>query len=111
AYIIKGRVEISVDGHRVGESRAGSYVGELTFLDARPATATTKVVEPTTCLIFSAPRLYDLIRRKPEIQTAVVTSFSNDTREKLLLRDKTHIDLMTKNDHPARTAKVAELAD
>jgi CRP-like cAMP-binding protein len=94
AYIIKGRVEIGVDGHKVGESRAGSYIGELTFLDARPATATTQVLEPTTCLIFSASRLHDLLRRKPEIQTAVVTSFSNDTREKLLKRDQANINLM-----------------
>ena len=95
AYIIKGRVEISVDGHKVGESRAGSYIGELTFLDARPASATTQVLEPTTCLIFSAPRLHGLLRRKPEVKTAIVTSFSNDTREKLLMRDRANIDLMS----------------
>lgn len=111
AYIIKGRVEISVDGHKVGESRAGSYIGELTFLDARPATATTKVIEPTTCLIFSAQRLHDLIRRKPEIHTAVVTSFSNDTREKLLLRDKANIDLMSQTNPRSGSNNVVELAN
>ena len=93
AYIIQGRVAISVDGHPVGESRAGSYIGELTFLDANPATATTTVLETTKCLMFSAKSLHDLLRRKPEIQTAIVTSFSNDTREKLLQRNQANIDL------------------
>ena len=84
AYIMNGRVSVEVDNHIVGESRAGSYIGELTFFDSIPATATATAVEPTQCLIFSAQRLHDLLARKPEIQTAIVTSFSNDTRNKLI---------------------------
>ena len=91
AYIVAGRVSIEVDGHKVGESRAGSYIGELTFMDKRPATATATIVEPTQCMIFSSKRLHDLLQRKPEIQTAVVSSFSNDTRDKLLQRDQANI--------------------
>ncbi len=84
AYIIDGQISVEVDGHPVGESRAGSYIGELTFFDSIPATATATAVEPTKCLIFSSNRLHDLLARKPEIQTAIITSFNNDTRHKLI---------------------------
>ena len=94
AYIVSGRVSIEVDGHRVGESRAGSYIGELTFLDKKPATATATVIEPTQCMVFSAKRLHNLLRRKPEIKTAIVTSFSNDTRDKLIQSNQANISLV-----------------
>lgn len=93
AYLIDGRIAVDVDNHPVGESRAGSYIGELTFFDSIPATATATAVEPTRCLIFSANRLHDLMARKPEIQTAIVTSFNNDTRHKLVTSNMAGIQL------------------
>lgn len=56
-YIADGIVKIERAGSLVAICGPGDYVGELSFLSGKPATATATVVKPTRGLVFDQARL------------------------------------------------------
>ena len=86
-YIHEGAVSVEIKGHRVGQSGQGTYIGELTLLAGGPATATVEAEVPVRVLSFAVPELISVLRRNTEIQTALVASFSENTKDKLLQRN------------------------
>ena len=56
-YIVEGIVKIEHAGRLVAICGPGDYVGELSFLSKKPASATASVVKPTRALVFDQAKL------------------------------------------------------
>lgn len=93
SYLHDGQVRVEIDGHDVGYCGPGTFIGELTFMTGKTATATVISAGATRCLQFRADRVAPLVRRSPEIHMALIASFSGDTRDKLLQRNHESIAL------------------
>ena len=90
-YISNGKVRIQVQGNEIGYRGAQTFIGELSFLDAAPATATVSVTDPVYAFVISNSVLRQLITRYPEIQLAMTCSFSANTRDTLRKRTEEFI--------------------
>ncbi len=86
-YVSEGEVEISVNDEFVGYSKEPSFIGELSFAEGGPATATAVVSKPTRCFSIDANILRNFLRRNPEISFALTTSLFADVRDKFLQRE------------------------
>ena len=65
--IYNGTVDVAVDGKKVAELRDGQFVGEMSFLTEKPATATCVVKHNTECLVWKQPEFKDLLKRNPSL--------------------------------------------
>ncbi len=78
-YILRsGRVELyveSTEGHKIvlSENEQGDVIGELSFLDGGPRTATAVATEDTQVLLLDRVRLLDFIDKHPHAAMDVLT--------------------------------------
>jgi CRP/FNR family cyclic AMP-dependent transcriptional regulator len=78
-FIIRtGRVELFVentDGEKIvlSENEQGDVIGELSFLDGGPRTATALAIEDTQMLVLDRVRLLDFIDKHPHAAMDVLT--------------------------------------
>lgn len=85
-YLSSGMVKITVRGKLVGYRGANTFIGELSFMDNSPATATVEVEEPVHGFVISDQVLRMLLERHTEIRLAATSGLSANTRDTLLRR-------------------------
>ena len=81
--VYNGEVEIVRDGARIAVARDGTLVGEMSFIQGGPATATVSVSRPTRYLSWERKALRNMLLRNPTIDMAMRTVFSADLARKL----------------------------
>jgi CRP-like cAMP-binding protein len=82
-FVVRGQVDIIVDGKKVGEVTAGSLLGETGISTGEAAMATAVCATPVRYLGFEAGRLYRLLDSHSELQDAVELAVERSLREKL----------------------------
>jgi CRP-like cAMP-binding protein len=82
-FIVRGKVDIVVDGRKVAECGPGSLVGEIGMSTGNPATATAVCATPVRYLSFDAQRLYRLLDTHVDLQDAVELAIERSLSEKL----------------------------
>lgn len=97
-YLAKGEVKVFVKGAPIGTRSNATFIGELTCLDNLPATATIKTSGRSRCLKISAERLRHLTKKHFEIRVALLASFSQNTKETLLIQTKEIIEMKLQAD-------------
>lgn len=71
-YLIsEGQAVVEVGGRRVGQLRAGEFVGEVAFLAEIPATATVRAATPLTVIALDSARLRAAGKEDPAIAAAI----------------------------------------
>ena len=65
--IYNGRVEIIVNGKKINELKDGQFIGEMSFLSNKPASATVKTVLPTKYVSWKQKDLKELMTRNPAL--------------------------------------------
>ncbi len=98
-FIIRGQVDIVVDGHKVAECGPGSLVGEVGMSTGEPATATAVCATPVRYLSFEAAPLYRLLDGHADLQDAVELAIERSLREKLY---RSNLAAAHAQDEPAR---------
>ena len=63
--IYNGTVDVLVNDNKVAELKDGQFVGEMSFLTEKPATATCKVEHNAECLVWPQKDFKDLLKRNP----------------------------------------------
>ena len=63
--IYNGTVDVSVNNKKVAELKDGQFVGEMSFLTEKSATATCKVKHDTECLVWEQTDFKELLKRIP----------------------------------------------
>ena len=75
--IYNGTVDVAVDGEGVAQLKDGQFVGEMSFLTEKPATATCVVKHDTECLVWKQPEFKDLLKRNPSLYYTIQGLLSN----------------------------------
>jgi CRP-like cAMP-binding protein len=97
-YIVKGRACVEREGRRVGTAGPGDFLGEMSYLSGRNATATVTTDTPLRYLAFDRAMLRKHLSRSVETRHAMEAAFNRNLVEKLV---KTSRDLHASGAVPA----------
>ena len=75
--IYNGTVDVVVDNKKVAELKDGQFVGEMSFLTEKTATATCIVKHNTECLVWKQPEFKELLKRNPSLYYTIQSLLSN----------------------------------
>ena len=75
--IYNGTVDVAVDNKAVAQLKDGQFVGEMSFLTEKPATATCIVKHDTECLVWKQPEFKELLKRNPSLYYTIQGLLSN----------------------------------
>ena len=75
--IYNGTVDVLVGGKKVAVLKDGQFVGEMSFLTKKSATATCVVKHDTECLVWKQPEFKDLLKRNPSLYYTIQGLLSN----------------------------------
>ena len=75
--IYNGTVDVAVDNNAVAQLKDGQFVGEMSFLTEKPATATCMVKHDTECLVWRHPEFKELLKRNPSLYYTIQGLLSN----------------------------------
>ena len=75
--IYNGTVDVAVDGKMVAQLKDGQFVGEMSFLTEKSATATCIVKHDAECLVWKQKEFKDLLKRNPSLYYTIQGLLSN----------------------------------
>ena len=75
--IYNGTVDVAVDHKAVAQLKDGQFVGEMSFLTEKPATATCIVKHDTEWLVWKQPEFKELLKRNPSLYYTIQGLLSN----------------------------------
>ena len=82
-FIARGAASIEKDGSLVGVCGPGDFLGEMSFLTGRPASATVRVANEIRCCVYDPGKLKLMSRKAPAIRQALEYSFNRNLVGKL----------------------------
>jgi hypothetical protein len=82
--IYNGAVDVLVNDKKVAELKDGQFVGEMSFLTEKPATATCKVAHTTECLVWPQKEFKDLLKRNPSLYFTIQSLLSEQVSNNLV---------------------------
>ena len=86
--IYNGTVNVAVDGIKVAELKDGQFVGEMSFLTEKPATATCVVKHDTELLVWKQQQFKDLLKRNPSLYFTIQSLLSAQVSDALVSSSK-----------------------
>ena len=89
-FIASGAASVEKSGALVGVCGPGDFLGEMSFLTGRPASATVKVANEIRCCVFDPGVLKALTQRNPGIRQALEFSFNRNLVGKLERMNETN---------------------
>ena len=75
--IYNGTVDVAVNHRAVAQLKDGQFVGEMSFLTEKPATATCIAKHDTECLVWKQPEFKELLKRNPSLYYTIQSLLSN----------------------------------
>jgi len=91
AFIVSGDIDISINGKKVGDCGAGSFVGEISVSSNMPASATATIRTTARYLSFDRAFVVHTLEKHGEIGNALELAFRHGLRDKLL---RTNVAMM-----------------
>jgi CRP-like cAMP-binding protein len=85
-----GQAVVEVGGRRVGQVRAGEFVGEVSFLTGTVASATVRAAAPLSVIALDSERLKAAGREDPAIAAAIYHVIGNALARKLTAANRRH---------------------
>jgi CRP-like cAMP-binding protein len=82
-FIASGAASVEKSGTLVGVCGPGDFLGEMSFLTGRPASATVRVANEIRCCVFDPGVLKALTQKNPGIRQALEFSFNRNLVGKL----------------------------
>ena len=82
--IYNGAVEVEVGDKIVAELRDGQFVGEMSFLTEKPATATCRVKHKAQCLVWKQREFKELLKRNPSLYFTIQSLLSSQISSNLV---------------------------
>ena len=74
--IYNGTVSVMVDGTNVAQLKDGQFIGEMSFITEKAATATCVVKHPCECLVWKQREFKELLKRNPSLYFTLQTLLS-----------------------------------
>jgi hypothetical protein len=82
-FIARGAASVEKGGMLVGVCGPGDFLGEMSFLTGRPASATVRVANEIRCCVYDPVALKQMSRKAPAIRQALEFSFNRNLVGKL----------------------------
>lgn len=82
-FIARGAASVERGGKIVGVCGPGDFLGEMSFLTGKPASATVRVANEIRCCAFDPAMLRTLVHKNPGIKQALEYSFNRNLVGKL----------------------------
>lgn len=89
-FVTSGVAVVERAGVVVGACEAGDYVGEMSFLTGKPASATAKAFKPMRVLVFDQAKLKSAIETDAGIRRAMESSLNLNLVGKLVRSNDQH---------------------
>ena len=86
--IYNGTVDVLVDNEEIAELKDGEFVGEMSFLTEKVATATCKVKYDAQCLVWKQKEFKELLKRNPSLYFTIQSVLSSQVSDKLVKSTK-----------------------
>ncbi len=86
--IYNGTVDVAVDGKKVAELKDGQFVGEMSFLTEKPATATCVTKHDTELLVWRQEQFKELLKRNPSLYFTIQSLLSAQVSNALVTSSK-----------------------
>ena len=86
--IYNGTVDVIVDNEPIAQLKDGEFVGEMSFLTEKVATATCKVKYDTICLVWKQREFKELLKRNPSLYFTIQSVLSAQVSDKLVSSTK-----------------------
>jgi len=86
--IYNGTIDVAVDGKKVAELKDGQFVGEMSFLTEKPATATCIVLHDSECLIWRQAEFKELLKRNPSLYYSIQSLLTAQISSNLVKKTK-----------------------
>jgi len=86
--IYNGTVDVVVDKEQIAELKDGEFVGEMSFLTEKVATATCKVKYDAQCLVWKQREFKELLKRNPSLYFTIQSVLSAQVSDKLVISSK-----------------------
>ena len=86
--IYNGTVDVAIDGAKVAELKDGEFVGEMSFLTEKVATASCIVKYEAQCLVWKQREFKVLLKRNPSLYFTIQSVLSGQVSDKLVKSHK-----------------------
>ena len=86
--IYNGTVDVDVDKEKVAELKDGQFVGEMSFLTEKPATATCVVKHDSELLVWKQEQFKELLKRNPSLYFTIQSLLSAQVSSNLVSSSK-----------------------
>ena len=86
--IYNGTVDVAIDGEKVAELKDGEFVGEMSFLTEKVATASCIVKYEAQCLVWNQREFKELLKRNPSLYFTIQSVLSAQVSDKLVSSSK-----------------------
>ncbi len=86
--IYNGTVDVAIDGAKVAELKDGEFVGEMSFLTEKVATASCIVKYEAQCLVWKQREFKELLKRNPSLYFTIQSVLSGQVSDKLVKSHK-----------------------
>ena len=85
--IYNGTVDIAVKGKWVAELKDGQFIGEMSFLTEKPATAECIVKHDTEYIVWRQPEFKALLKRNPSLYFTIQSLLSAQVSDALVTKN------------------------
>ena len=85
--IYNGTVDVAVDGGWVAELKDGQFVGEMSFLTEKVATASCIVKYEAQCLVWKQKEFKNLLKRNPSLYFTIQSVLSAQVSDALVTKN------------------------
>lgn len=82
-FIARGAASVEKGETLIGVCGPGDFLGEMSFLSGKPASATVRVSNEIRCCVYDSTELRALLQRNPPIRQALELSFNRNLVGKL----------------------------
>lgn len=83
-FVVNGTAEVERHGRVIGVVGPGDFLGEMSYLTGKHATATVRTLTPMRCLVFDRKALRAHLGRHSEVRHALEAGFNRNLVDKLV---------------------------
>lgn len=83
-FIVSGKAIVTYSQRSIGEVHKGDFLGEMSYLTGKQASATATTVDTVRYLAFDKGRLREHLARNTEVRHALEASFNRNLADKLV---------------------------
>jgi CRP-like cAMP-binding protein len=83
-FVVNGTARVDRHGQQVGVVGPGDFLGEMSYLTGKQATATVTSVTPMRFLVFDRAQLRSYLMKFPEVRHALESGFNRNLVDKLV---------------------------